>query len=423
MGLILNTSFSLTFVDPSALEREVRRGVALCGGILRDAVADSGSKGWLHCGEAAVQLEAIRKKAAEIRADADVFILVGVGGSNQAARATIEALKRKEAPRVLYAGNSLSAPYLRGILDELEGKSVYIDVIAKNFETLEPGSHYRVIRSFMEKEYGPDEMAKRVTLTGTRGTRLEAIAEERGHLFLEFPRTIGGRYSAFSPVALLPMAVAGLDIDDYLRGGKDMEGELADPDDGQIAVRYAVLRNLLFKKGFLVETLVGFEPQLAYFNKWWWQLFGESEGKGGTGILPTYALYSEDLHSIGQYMQSGQRILMETFLSVASPGASVVIEADLAMDDRFDYLNGKDFNEINRAAEEATLQAHFEGGLPCTRITVDRVDEYHFGQLFYFFMLACAISGKLLEVDPFDQEGVERYKRSLFAALGKKSRE
>lgn len=419
MGILLDTSSSATFAGEAALRDEIRRGASLCELILRDDAADSGSKGWLHCGEAAVQLGEIEAKAAEIRSDADVFVVVGVGGSNQAARATIEALRRKEYPRVMYAGNSLSGPYLRRLLDELEGMSVYIDVIAKNFETLEPGSHYRVLRSFMERRYGPDEMARRVTLTGTRGSRLEAIARERGHLFLEFPRAIGGRYSAFSPVALLPMAAAGLDIREYLRGGTDMEGELALAGEGSIAVRYAALRNLLYKRGFLVETLAAFEPRLGYFERWWWQLFGESEGKDSMGVFPSFALYSEDLHSIGQYMQSGQRILMETFLSVSEPGASVVVEPDPALDDRFGYLDGKDFNEINRAAEEATIQAHHEGGVPCTKVSIGRVDEYHFGQLFYFFMLACSVSGKLLGVDPFDQEGVERYKRSMFSSLGK----
>jgi Glucose-6-phosphate isomerase len=421
MGVSLDTSLSETYVEPAALQREIERGLAFSGELFGDRAADSGSKGWIRCDEAAIQVEAIKEKAAEIRERAEVFVLVGVGGSNQAARAVIEALKGPSSPRVLYAGNSLSAPYLRGILDEIAGKSVYIDVIAKNFETLEPGSHYRALRTFMEKEYGPEEMARRVTLTGTRGGRLDEMARERGHLFLEFPRDIGGRYSAFSPVALLPMASAGLDIDAYLRGGRDMEGSLSQPDEGRIAIRHAALRNLLFAKGFLVETLVGFEPQLQYFSKWWWQLFGESEGKEGRGIYPSFALYSEDLHSIGQYMQSGQRILMETFLSVKESGASLIVEADPSADDRFDYLDGVDFNDINRAAEEATLRAHSEGGVPCARLAIDRIDEYHFGQLFYFFMLACAISGKLLGVNPFDQEGVERYKRSMFSALGKKS--
>jgi glucose-6-phosphate isomerase len=421
MGISLDTSLSATFVDEAALRDEIRRGAALRDGLLLDGASDSGSKGWLHCAEAAVQLDDIEAKAEEIRSNADVFVVVGVGGSNQASRATIEALRRKEYPRVLYAGNSLSASYLRKLLEELEGKSVYIDVIAKNFETLEPGSHYRVLRSCMERRYGPDEMARRVTLTGTRGSRLEAIARERGHLFLDFPLAIGGRYSAFSPVALLPMAAAGLDIREYLRGGSDMEAQLSRPGEGDIALRYAALRNLLYKRGFLVETLAAFEPQLGYFEKWWWQLFGESEGKEGRGVFPSFALYSEDLHSIGQYMQSGQRILMETFLSVSEPGGSVTVEPDSAMDDRFGYLDGKDFNEINRAAEDATLQAHHGGGVPCTKIAVERLDEYHYGQLFYFFMLACAVSGKLLGVNPFDQEGVERYKQSMFRSLGKPS--
>ena len=385
---------------------------------MNDPDADSNVRGWVHCDEAAVQLDAIKEKAAEIREHADTFVLVGVGGSNQAARSVIEALRRPKGPKIVYAGNTLSAAYLSDVLAELHDKSVYINVIAKNFETLEPGSHYRILRSLMESIYGAPEMAKRVTLTGTRGSLLEKIAKDNGHLFLEFPVTVGGRYSAFTPVGLLPLAAAGLDIDSFISGGRDMERLLSACGAENPAVRYAALRNLLYKKGFLVEVLAGFEPRLAYFNKWWWQLFGESEGKNGTGIFPSFAVYSEDLHSIGQYMQSGQRILMETFLSVEKPGASLVVEGD-RVEDRFDYLNGWDFTDINRAAETATLEAHSSGGVPCTKISVDRLDEYHFGQLFYFFMLSCAVSGKLLGVNPFDQDGVERYKKSMFKALGK----
>ena len=374
--------------------------------------------GWFHCAEAACQLDLIKEKAAEIRQNAEVFVLVGVGGSNQAARAMIEAIQKPGGPRIVYAGNTLSACEVARVLQAIEGKSVYIDVIAKNFETLEPGSHYRVLRAAMAKRYSKEEMAKRVILTGTVGSRLEEIAKENGCTFLHFPLRVGGRYSAFTPVALLPLAVAGLDVDAYLEGGRAMEQLLAKTEGG-IAAEYAAVRHALWLRGFRVEMLTAFEPRLFWAEQWWKQLFGESEGKDKKGMLPASMINSEDLHSMGQYMQDGLRILTETFLSVDDPGASVVIEPDPDFKDGFDYLDGMDFANINRAAEKATLHANAAGGVPCVVLRLPRIDERTFGLVYYFFMVACALSGRLLGVNPFDQEGVEEYKRSMFAALGK----
>ena len=318
--------------------------------------------GWFHCAEAACQLDLIKEKAAEIRQHAEVFVLVGVGGSNQAARAMIEAIQKPGGPRIVYAGNTLSACEVARVLQAIEGKSVYIDVIAKNFETLEPGSHYRVLRAAMEKRYSKEEMAKRVI--------------------------------------------------------RAMEQLLAKTEGG-IAAEYAAVRHALWLRGFRVEMLTAFEPRLFWAEQWWKQLFGESEGKDKKGMLPASMINSEDLHSMGQYMQDGLRILTETFLSVDDPGASVVIEPDPDFKDGFDYLDGMDFANINRAAEKATLHAHAAGGVPCVVLRLPRIDERTFGLVYYFFMVACALSGRLLGVNPFDQEGVEEYKRSMFAALGK----
>lgn len=418
MGLILESQGAESFVDSSALEAEFRRGGALLEELLAGGTpSDRGSLGWLRCDRAAGPLAGIEEKAAEVREEAEVFVLVGVGGSNQAARGAIEALGRGRGPRVVYAGNTLSARYLGALLEELEGKSVYLNVIAKNFQTLEPGSHFRVLRRYLEDRYGASGAARRVVVTGSRGSRLEELAGEKGYRFLDFPQDVGGRYSAFTPVALFPMAVAGLDLRAYLQGGGDQERAVSASGAENPALRYAALRNLLFRGGFLVEVLASFEPDLGYFGRWWWQLFGESEGKGGTGIYPSFAQYSEDLHSIGQYLQEGQRVLMETFLSVRDPGASFPFPGDPDSRDGFDYLEGMDFAAVNRVAEGATKAAHEAGGVPCSTVSVDRLDEYHFGQLYYFFMLACAVSGKLLGVNPFDQEGVEAYKRGMFAAL------
>lgn len=346
-------------------------------------------------------------------------MIVGVGGSNQAARAMIEALTDRKGPEVIYLGNSLSPHYISQMMKRLEGKSVYINVIAKNFETLEPGSHFRILRQVMNGIYSKEEAAKRVILTGTTGSRLEEIARENGYTFFQFPVAIGGRYSAFSPVGLFPIAVAGLDVDDFLNGVKAAEMMCINQPDQNPAVEYAAVRNLLYQQGYDIEMLVSFEPQFAFFNKWWIQLFGESEGKEKKGIFPSGAIYSEDLHSMGQYMQDGRRNLIETFLTVEDPKASVIIESDRTFGDRFDYLDGMDFKEINRAAEKATIDAHAAGGVPCIQFLIDQITEETFGELYYTFMMSCAVSGKLMGVNPFDQEGVEEYKRSMFKALGK----
>lgn len=378
-----------------------------------------GVLGWRTLEHSALQLDLIRQKAEEIRRDADAFVIVGVGGSNQAARAMIEALEDRNGPEIIYLGNTLSPYYISHTLKKLEGKSVYIDVIAKNFETLEPGSHFRILRQWMKKYYTKQEMAKRIIVTGTVGSRLEEIAEENGYTFLQFPVPVGGRYSAFTPVGLFPCAVAGLDIDAFLAGVQSAMDDCRNNAEENPAVRYAAARNLLYGKGFDIEMLASFEPQYAFFAKWWIQLFGESEGKEKLGVFPAAAIYSEDLHSMGQYMQDGRRALMQTFLKVEDPKASAVIEPDAAFGDRFDYLDNMDFAQINKAAEQATLIAHTKGGVPCMVFEIDEISEATFGELYYYFMVACAVSGKLMGVNPFDQEGVEEYKRSMFAALGK----
>ncbi|MGI6578470.1 MAG: glucose-6-phosphate isomerase [Eubacteriales bacterium] len=404
------------------LKKLINEAKIIKSSLYGDMEEDSSVKGWLSPVHSAVQLELINQKAAQVRSNADVFVLVGVGGSNQAARAVIESVKVPEdikKPKILYAGNTLSAFEIEHILSQLEGKSVIINVIAKNFETLEPGSHFRILRKYMMDRYPSEEIGKRIILTGTRGSHLENISKELDATFLEFPLTIGGRYSAFSPVALFPLAVAGLNISSYLKGANDMYKHITENPEND-AVRYAAIRNFLYKRGYTIEQLALFEPRMMYFAWWWRQLFGESEGKDKKGIFPSFTLYSEDLHSMGQYMQDGLRNIMETFISVEDVGASVLVPADTSLDDGFDYLDGKDFVEINRAASQATITAHKDGGVPCLEFALSKIDEYHYGQLFYFFMAACAISGKLLGVNPFDQEGVEEYKRSMFKILGKK---
>lgn len=418
MKINVYTNRAENFLDSDILKEHIKNAATLQKELYEEEDTNK-VLGWLHTNSAAVQLEEIKAKAKAVRDKADVFVIVGVGGSNQAARAMIEALQGEDGPRIMYLGNTLSPHYINKMLKKLEGKSVYINVIAKNFETLEPGSHFRILRNFMEKIYSKEEMAERVILTGTYGSRLEEIAKENGYTFLSFPVPIGGRYSAFSPVGLFPIAVAGLDIDQFLKGVSEAEEFCMKNVKDNPAIRYAGVRNLLYNKNFDIEMLVAFEPQYAYFAKWWIQLFGESEGKNKKGIFPTAAIYSEDLHSMGQYMQDGRRNLLETFLKVKNSHSSVIIEADKEFCDGFDYLDNMDFDSINKVAEKATIEAHSHGGVPCIEFEIEEISEETFGSLYYIFMLACAISGKLMGENPFDQEGVEEYKRSMFKDLGK----
>lgn len=376
--------------------------------------------GWMDPEEWASeqQLAHLEEKAEEIRKNADAFVLIGVGGSNNAARAVIKGLSRKKGPKVYYAGNTISPYQVNALLKELEGKSVYVNVIAKNFETLEPGIGFRVLRKWLAGNYG-DQAGNRIIATGTPGSHLEKISGENGYTFLTFPKSIGGRYSAICDVGLFPMAVAGADIRKAVQGAKDMRKQLYETEGAENpAYYYAAIRNLLNQKGMMAEMLSFFEPRYRYFAKWWIQLFAESEGKEGKGIYPISAQCSEDLHSVGQFVQDGTRMIFETFLDIKNQDASYILEKDL-VDDGFDYLNGVDLWEINKKALEATYKAHTQS-IPCFRIQVEQMDEYSFGELFYFFEFACYISGMLLGINPFDQLGVEAYKSYMFEALGKK---
>lgn len=404
-------------------QEEWDESVAAKAQVLREALAGEAryrdSLGWLDPEEWAPQetLASLEALAAEIRQKAEVFVLVGVGGSNNAARAAIKAFRQPGMPEIVYLGNTLSPYAIAKALERLEGKSVYVNCIAKNFETLEPGAGFRALRAFLERAYGRGA-AERIAVTGTPGSLLERLARQEKWRFLTFPPNIGGRFTALSTVGLLPMAVAGLDIRALVQGAKTMRREFlaADPGDNP-AWRYACLRDLLYRKGYRLEMLSTFEPRFRWFFKWWVQLFAESEGKDGKGLFPVAAEYSEELHSMGQYVQEGSPILFETFLSVKESGASLVLEPS-AVEDGFAYLDGKDFEQINQAALEATRRAH-SAKLPCLDLRMDRLDAERLGALFYFFQFACYLSARLLGVDPFNQPGVEAYKKLMFDALGK----
>lgn len=376
--------------------------------------------GWFHTSQWAGEdtLDRIQALADQIRADGDAFVLIGVGGSNNAARSVIEALKTEDSPQIIYGGNTLSPAALGQMMDKVQGKRIYIDCIAKNFETLEPGSSFRILRKYMYDTYGSQEAARRIIATGTRGSLLEQICREHGYTFLDFPDDVGGRFSALTNVGLLPMAVAGIDIRRLVKGAADMERELLQaPAIKNTAFRYACLRNMYLEQGYTLEMLASFEPAFRWFYKWWVQLFAETEGKDGKGLFPVTGEYSEELHAVGQFVQDGTPLMFETFLNVREATGSLIVEND-GIKDAFDYLDGMDFQNINRTAFEATVKAHCQK-LPCLILTIDTLDEYHFGQMFYFFLFACYLSAKMLGVNPFDQPGVEAYKNWMFEGLGK----
>ncbi len=377
------------------------------------------SQGWLDTEEWANEtaVRHLEKLASEIRQNADAFVLIGVGGSNNAARGVIKALQQAGTPEIIYAGNTLSPHALNHMLKKLEGKSIYVNCIAKNFETLEPGASFRILRKYLKERYG-NKASERIIATGTTGSSLEKLCVDNGYTFLEFPDNVGGRYTALSNVGLLPMAVAGIDIRMLVQGAKEMRKELYEKTaEDNIAYRYACMRNLCYKQGYRIEMLASFEPRFRYFYKWWIQLFAESEGKDNKGIFPVAGEYSEELHSVGQFLQDGFPIVFETFLDVKEHQDSLFVEPD-GLTDYFDYLNGKDFWCINKKAYEATVMAHKEK-MPCLTLEMDALDAYHFGQMFYFFQFACYLSCKMMGVNAFDQPGVEAYKKWMFEALGK----
>lgn len=376
------------------------------------------SAGWVEIHQCAAEtlLRRISEKALQIRKEADLFILIGVGGSNNAARGVIEALQT-DGVEICYAGNSTAPSAIERVLKKMEGKSVYVNIIAKNFETLEPGAAFRVIRRRMYEMYGTD-CARRILATGTRGSRLHRLSEQYGWDYFDFPNTVGGRYSAITAVGLLPMAVAGIDIAQIVSGAHEMRRQLLTASaEENPALLYAVVRTMLYEQGYRAEMLTFFEPRMRWFSKWWIQLFGESEGKQDRGLLPLACECSEELHSMGQFLQQGTRSVFETFLSMDpdSPGQGLAADN---VDDGFGYLNHMTFSELNRAAEEGTLAAH-SMHLPCLRIAGSRCTEKSFGRLFYFFMVSCVFSCRIMGVNPFDQPGVEAYKARMFQMLGK----
>ena len=430
MALTFNSKYAAEFIrenDLAGLEAQVSAAHNMLHnktGLGNDFL------GWVDLPTAYDKEEFVRiKKAAEkIISDTDVFIVIGIGGSYLGARAAIEFLKSnnynalpKNTPDIYFAGNTISGSALGDILKICEGKRVSVNIVSKSGTTTEPAIAFRVLRKYLEERYGEEEAAKRIycTTDKARGT-LKQLADQKGYECFVIPDDVGGRFSVLTAVGLLPIAVCGADLDKLMQGAQAAQKDYAvEGIANNACYAYAALRNAFYRKGKSVEMLVSYEPRFTMMAEWFKQLFGESEGKDHKGIFPASAVFSTDLHSMGQYVQDGSRILFETVVTIGECGNDIVIEKEEDDGDGLNFLAGKPLSFVNAKAFEGTILAHTDGQVPNLVINVDKADEENLGRLIYFFEKACGISGYMLGVNPFDQPGVESYKKNMFALLGK----
>ncbi len=373
----------------------------------------------------------IEKAAEKIKSDSEVLVVIGIGGSYLGARAAIEFLRHsfyntvskeiRKTPEIYFAGNSISSTYLKHLIDVIGDRDFSVNIISKSGTTTEPAIAFRVFKAMLEKKYGKAEAAKRIyaTTDKARGA-LKGLATEEGYESFVVPDDVGGRFSVLTAVGLLPIAVSGADIRKLMEGAADgrkqaLEADFAEND----ALKYAVIRNILLRKGKTVEILANYEPSLHYVSEWWKQLYGESEGKDQKGIFPASVDLTTDLHSMGQFIQDGARIMFETVMNVEESQCEITIGEEPVDLDGLNYLAGKTVDFVNKSAMNGTILAHTDGNVPNLKINIPRQDEYTLGQLFYFFEFACGVSGYILGVNPFNQPGVESYKKNMFALLGK----
>ena len=430
MGLKLNSNYAKDFLRENDLEglklqvSAAHRQVAEKSGLGNDFL------GWvsLPFDYDKEEFDRIKAAAKKIQEDTDVLIVIGIGGSYLGARAAIEFLKgpyfnnlRDKAPEIYFSGNSISGSNLSDLLKICEGKRVSVNIISKSGTTTEPAVAFRVFRKLLEERYGEAEAAKRIycTTDKARGT-LKALADQKGYECFVVPDDVGGRFSVLTAVGLLPIAAAGCDIDALMKGAQDAARDY-DTDDieNNDCYKYAALRNAFYRKGKAVELLVSYEPRFTMMAEWFKQLYGESEGKDHKGLFPASVTFSTDLHSMGQFVQDGSRIMFETVVTIADNGSDVIIEEEETNGDGLNFLAGKPMSFVNEKAFEGTVLAHTDGGVPNLVLALDKADEENLGRLIYFFEKACAISGYMLGVNPFDQPGVESYKKNMFALLGK----
>ena len=377
------------------------------------------------------EFERIKKAAKKIQSDSEVLVVIGIGGSYLGAKACIEALShsfyalldktKRPYPHIVFCGNSISEKYLHDLEEALEGKDFSINIISKSGTTTEPAVAFRVLKKALIKKYGKEEARKRIYATTDRAKgALKKLTDEEGYESFVVPDDVGGRFSVLTAVGLLPIAVAGIDIDRLMSGAATArKSALEKPYKENPALLYAAMRNIIHRKGKAIEILANYEPSLHYISEWWKQLYGESEGKDNKGIYPASVDLTTDLHSMGQFIQEGSRILYETVISIEEPLVNMLLEEEEKDTDGMNYLAGKSIDFVNKSAMNGTILAHTDGGVPNLSIVLPKLNEEYLGELFYFFEFACGVSGYILAVNPFNQPGVESYKKNMFALLGK----
>ena len=433
MKLNFNYQFAKNFFNENEL-RQIKPYVELANEVLTSkSGAGSDFLGWVDLPENYDKNEFARiKKAAEkIKNDSEVLIVIGIGGSYLGAKAAIEFLShsfynnlpkdKRKTPEIYFAGTNMSGVYLQHLIEVVGDRDFSVNVISKSGTTTEPAIAFRVFKKMLEEKYGKEEAAKRIYATTDKEKgALKTLATAEGYETFVVPDNVGGRFSVLTAVGLLPIAAAGINIDDLMAGAKDAMNDFANKNmDENQALQYAAVRNILHRKGKDLELMVNYEPRVHYLAEWWKQLFGESEGKDGKGLYPTSADFSADLHSLGQYIQEGKRLFFETVVSIGKPEVEFVIESDKDNLDGLNFIAGKTLDYVNKKATDGVILAHIDGNVPNLGVNIPEATPYHLGYTFYFFEKACGVSGYLLGVNPFDQPGVEAYKKNMFALLGK----
>ena len=431
--LNFNYQFAKNFFNENEL-RQIKPYVELANEVLTSkSGAGSDFLGWVDLPENYDKDEFARiKKAAEkIKNDSEVLIVIGIGGSYLGAKAAIEFLShsfynnlpkdKRKTPEIYFAGTNMSGVYLQHLIEVVGDRDFSVNVISKSGTTTEPAIAFRVFKKMLEEKYGKEEAAKRIYATTDKEKgALKTLATAEGYETFVVPDNVGGRFSVLTAVGLLPIAAAGINIDDLMAGAKDAMNDFANKNmDENQALQYAAIRNILHRKGKDLELMVNYEPRVHYLAEWWKQLFGESEGKDGKGLYPTSADFSADLHSLGQYIQEGKRLFFETVVSIGKPEVEFVIESDKDNLDGLNFIAGKTLDYVNKKATDGVILAHIDGNVPNLGVNIPEATPYHLGYTFYFFEKACGVSGYLLGVNPFDQPGVEAYKKNMFALLGK----
>ena len=431
--LNFNYQFAKNFFNENEL-RQIKPYVELANEVLTSkSGAGSDFLGWVDLPENYDKDEFARiKKAAEkIKNDSEVLIVIGIGGSYLGAKAAIEFLShsfynnlpkdKRKTPEIYFAGTNMSGVYLQHLIEVVGDRDFSVNVISKSGTTTEPAIAFRVFKKMLEEKYGKEEAAKRIYATTDKEKgALKTLATAEGYETFVVPDNVGGRFSVLTAVGLLPIAAAGINIDDLMAGAKDAMNDFSNKNmDENQALQYAAVRNILHRKGKDLELMVNYEPRVHYLAEWWKQLFGESEGKDGKGLYPTSADFSADLHSLGQYIQEGKRLFFETVVSIGKPEVEFVIESDKDNLDGLNFIAGKTLDYVNKKATDGVILAHIDGNVPNLGVNIPEATPYHLGYTFYFFEKACGVSGYLLGVNPFDQPGVEAYKKNMFALLGK----